>query len=80
MVTKTLTITEESYKMLLENKLENESFSQEIKRILGNRSKKELKDFFGIISKEDGNRMLFDLEKVREQNIREINSQKSNYQ
>ena len=72
MATKTLTITEESYKMLLENKLENESFSQEIKRLLSSRTKKDLKDFFGIISKKVGDSMQRDLEAIRDQNIREI--------
>tara|TARA_Y100000310_G_scaffold190615_1_gene190601 strand:+ start:10192 stop:10431 length:240 start_codon:yes stop_codon:yes gene_type:complete len=54
MATKTLTITEESYDMLVARKYENESFSQEIKRILSKKSKKNLMDFFGILSEEEG--------------------------
>ena len=65
MVTKTLTIMEDAYKLLLNNKLENESFSEEIRRIFSNKKKKKLMDFFGILSKDEGDAMLKDLEKSR---------------
>ena len=70
MVTKTLTITEEAYKMLAANKLKDESFSEEIKRIMSNKNAKTLGEFSGIISEEEGVAMLEDLEKIRKKNIR----------
>lgn len=66
MATKTLTITEDAYRLLADRKQENESFSQEIKRILTRKPKKNLMDYFGIISKEEGNKMLEELKKSRE--------------
>ena len=52
MVTKTLTITEEAYNLLARHKLEGESFSQEITRLLASRPHKRLMDFFGILGDE----------------------------
>ena len=69
MATKTLTITEEAYTILAGRKLENESFSQEIKRLFSNKKARKLTDFFGIISEEEGESMLKDLEKFRAMNI-----------
>ncbi len=58
MATKTLTITTNAYQLLAENKLEQESFSQEVTRILTSRKKKSLLDFFGILSEEEGEGVL----------------------
>ena len=69
MATKTLTITEDAYDMLVERKLDNESFSEEIKRICLKRGRKGLMDFFGILSKEEGDKIEKVLEKRRELNI-----------
>ena len=69
MTTKTLTIMEDSYKLLLERKLENESFSEEIRRILSKGRSKSLSDFFGIISEEEGEVMLKDLEMADKREI-----------
>lgn len=69
MATKTLTITEEAYNMLSKNKIEGESFSEEIKRILSKKRSKKLIDFFGIISKDDGKKMLDDLSRIKSENI-----------
>lgn len=69
MATKTLTIMEDAYSMLLQNKQEEESFSDEIRRILSKRETKGLKDFFGILSEEDGKRMIEDLNKIKAFNI-----------
>ena len=44
MVTKTITVTEDAYNLLADNKLDNESFSGELKRILTTRRKKSLMD------------------------------------
>ena len=65
MVTKTITITEDAYKLLAEQKYTNESFSQVIRRKFTGRTKKTLKDFFGILSDEEGKRMIERLEKRR---------------
>lgn len=70
MVTKTLTITEEAYNVLKGNKLREESFSQGIIRLLKQKKKKKLLDFFGIISEEEGATMLEDFESIKQQNIR----------
>lgn len=70
MVAKTITITEDSYRLLVDNKLENESFSEEIKRILSKKRTKKLEDFFGILAKELGaDKMQEDLEKIKIINI-----------
>jgi len=70
MVTKTLTIMEDAYKLLLKNKLENESFSEEIRRLLSKKRTKKLSDFFGIISEEEGDAMLKDLEMADKREIK----------
>lgn len=70
MVTKTLTITEDAYTMLADNKLEEESFSEEITRILSKRRAKSLKDYFGILSEKEGEEMITALERKRAENRR----------
>lgn len=65
MVTKTLTIMEDAYNLLKMNKLKGESFSEVIRRIVTKRKKGNLMDIFGIISEEDGEAMLKDLEKAK---------------
>lgn len=69
MVTKTITITEESYLLLADNKLERESFSEEISRLLTKRGRRPLTDYFGIIPKRLGDVMLEDLARIREKQI-----------
>ena len=66
MTTKTLTITEDAYNLLKNNKVDDESFSQEIVRLLSEKKKKSLSDFFGILSELDGKSMKRDLLKSRE--------------
>lgn len=68
MVTKTLTITEDAYGLLAESKLESESFSEEIRRIMGEKKSKSLMDFFGVLSEEEGDDILMVLEKKRDEN------------
>ena len=63
---------EDAYRLLADNKLEDESFSEEIRRILSKKKKKKLIDFFGILSDEEGESMLRDLEKIRSENIKLI--------
>ena len=70
MVTKTLTITEDAYNLLTDNKMEEESFSEEIRRILSRRGAKSLKDYFGILSEKEGEEMITALEQKRTENRR----------
>ncbi len=70
MATKTLTIMEDAYRLLADNKLGNESFSEEIRRILTQKRKKKLIEFFGILSKETGNSMARDLKIIREEQMK----------
>ncbi|MBI4149532.1 antitoxin VapB family protein [Candidatus Woesearchaeota archaeon] len=65
MVTKTPTIMEDVYDLLRKNKRENESFSEEIRRVLAGRGKKSLMEFFGILGKEAGNKMMQNYKKIR---------------
>ena len=65
MVTKTLTITETAYNLLTGCKLTQESFSEEIVRILSTRKPKKLADYFGILSEKEGNDILKALEHKR---------------
>jgi len=70
MVTKTLTIMEDSYRLLAGNKLEGESFSEEIRRVFSKKKAKKLSDYFGVLSRETGNRMVKDLERIRKEQIK----------
>lgn len=70
MATKTLTITEDAYIMLKNKKMKDESFSEEITRLLSNKRKKSLMDFFGILTEEEGEGMLNDLKAIKERNIK----------
>lgn len=65
MVTKTITILEDAYQLLLANKLKQESFSEEIIRTFSRRNPKKLSDFFGILSEKEGDAILAALEKKR---------------
>ena len=71
MATKTITITRDSYNLLAANKLEDESFSKEIERLLKRRT--SLKDFFGILG-DEGNKMANDLQQIRAQQLRTLSS------
>ena len=57
------------YGMLVDNKLEEESFSEELRRILSKKSKKKLSDFFGILSEDEGKDILNILEKKSKINV-----------
>ena len=70
MTTKTLTIMEDAYKLLANNKLGNESFSEEIRRILTKKKRGDLMQFFGILSKKEGEAMKKDLERIRKEQIK----------
>jgi len=70
MGTKTISIMDDVYELLARNKLEDESFSDEIRRVFQNRKTGDLKKYFGIISDEEGEAMLQDLRKIKQANIR----------
>lgn len=70
MTTKTLTIMEDAYRLLLNNKLKDESFSDEIRRVFSKKRTKKLIDFFGILSDKEGEDILKGLEKSRKIDIK----------
>ena len=70
MSTKTLTIMEDAYRLLADNKLEDESFSEEIRRVFSKKKTKKLIDFFGILSKETGEAMKRDLKRIRKEQMK----------
>ncbi|MBD3248693.1 hypothetical protein GF336_01490 [Candidatus Woesearchaeota archaeon] len=70
MSTKTLTIMEDAYNILIENKKEGESFSEEIRRLLSKKKSKKLIDFFGILDKKTGDAMVNDYRKIRKEQIK----------
>jgi len=80
MATKTITIREAAYSLLAENKLEEESFSEEITRLLSEKKKKSLLDFFGIITEEEGEGMLRDLEVKKALNIKLLKKRLQEFQ
>ena len=57
------------YEMLLTNKVGEESFSDELRRVLTRRNARPLKAYFGIISKEKGRGMLLDLEMIKKKEL-----------
>ena len=65
MGTKTISIMDDVYELLITNKVGNESFSEEIRRVFSKRKSKKLIDYFGILSKKEGNDMMKALEKSR---------------
>lgn len=69
MVTKTITITEDAYGLLARSKLDDESFSEEIRRIFSKTQSRKLIDYFGILSEEQGSAIQSVLQKKKEQNI-----------
>ncbi len=70
MATKTITITEGAYHLLAGKKLEEESFSEELTRILLKTRAKTLHDFFGILSDEEAKAMRTDLHKLKAFNVK----------
>jgi len=70
MSTKTLTIMEDAYRLLADNKLEDESFSEEIRRVFSKKKTKKLIDFFGILSEKEGADILKELERSRKIDIK----------
>jgi predicted CopG family antitoxin len=61
---------EDAYRLLLNNKLKDESFSDEIRRVFSKKRTKKLIDFFGILSDKEGEDILKGLEKSRKIDIK----------
>ena len=68
MGTKTISIMDDVYEMLIAHKVEDESFSEELRRVLSERKSRPLREYFGLLSKETGKNMLNDLEKIKKAN------------
>ena len=69
MTTKTLTIMEDAYDLLAERKAEGESFSEEIRRLLTKKGSKSIWGYYGILSEEEGNRIVKVLKMKKKENI-----------
>jgi predicted CopG family antitoxin len=69
MGTKTISIMDDVYDLLKENKFEDESFSDELRRIITKKKSGSLNDFFGIISENEGKAILNDLKSIRKKNL-----------
>ena len=67
MATKTISITEESYKRLAMLKKMNESFSEIIMRLTG---KINLNNYFGILSKESADSLEKTIKEARARNLK----------
>ena len=65
-----ISLKEEAYQRLEALKRPDESFSDEIRRILSQKRKKSLKDFFGILSEEEGEAMMKGLERSRNMDMK----------
>lgn len=70
MGTKTISIMNDVYEMLLRNKAKEESFSDEIRRVLTHKKSGDLKKYFGLISDQEGESMLQDLKKIKLLNVK----------
>ncbi len=70
MVTKTLTIMEDVYEMMLSNKLKNESFSDELRRIFSKKKKQNLSEFYGVLSEEEGEGLMESLKNIKAMNLK----------
>jgi len=73
MVTKTITIMEDAYKILLNKKNNNESFSEVIRKMAG--EKKNIMKFAGAwkhLSKEEVEKRKHDISKLRKESTKQL--------
>jgi len=73
MTTKTISIMEDAYEILLGNKIKNESFSQVIRRTM--RRKKDIMEFAGAwknISDKEAEEMKSNISKLRKRSTKEL--------
>ncbi len=59
---------DDAYGLLLSHKISNESFSDELRRVLTKRRARTLADYFGILTDEEGEKALKAIERRRELN------------
>ena len=71
---------DDAYDLLARNKLENESFSDEIRRVLTKKRTRSLRDYFGILTEEEGAGMLKALEKSRAYNRKALQQKMKEFQ
>ena len=69
MVTKTLTITDDAYNVLKQNKREGESFSQTIRRMFGAKKNEGFRKLIGLLTPEEGDLLQKDLAMFRKMDI-----------
>lgn len=72
---KTITVTDEAYEMLKRMKNGDESFTEVIKRVA--KPTFQLKDYFGVISKEVGDRIANEAKKRRERLSKDIEARRN---
>ena len=63
MATKTITIMEDAYELLKQEKTGNESFSEVIRKVIP--KKKSIWDFVGILSDEEGEQLQETVKEIR---------------
>lgn len=59
---------DDAYELLLKQKAENESFSDEVRRLLVTPKTRSLRDYFGVLAEEEGENILKAIEKSRAYN------------
>ena len=69
MVTKTLTITDDAYNVLKQNKREGESFSQTIRRMFGAKKNEGFRKLIGLLTPEEGDLLQKDLAMFKKMDI-----------
>lgn len=72
MGTKTISIMDDVYDLLIKNKFAEESFSEEIRRLLGKKKTQPLSHYFGILAEKEAEYMHKDLQKIKEYNQKQI--------
>lgn len=72
---KTITVTDEAYEMLKKMKSGDESFSEVIKRVA--KPTLNIRDYFGILSKEDSKTISEEIKKRREKISKDIEERRN---
>ena len=72
---KTITVTDDAYEMLKKMKSGDESFSEVIRRVA--KPTFNIMDYFGILSKEDGDKVSEEIKKRRERISKDIEARRN---
>ena len=70
MATKTITIMEDAYELLKQEKVKNESFSDVIRKVIP--KKKSIWDFVGILSEEEGEELQETVKEIRKRMTKQM--------